>query len=108
MLTKEQVLTFKASADKIYADGDYTSALILYFKAWFALQDFILLRKTGQSPKDHSERFRLLQRKFPETYTLLDREFSTYRETYSKILDKETCERIKFIVENEITKHELN
>ena len=107
MITKEQILVFKRSADSLYASKDYTSATILYFKTWFAVQDFILLEKTGRSPKDHAERFRLLQKEFPKTYSELDKEFSTYRDTYSKIIDKSTSDRIKRIVENELNNHSI-
>ncbi len=103
MIAKEQVLTFKKSADKVFEDKDYTSATILYFKAWFALQDLILFQKTGKVPKDHSERFRLLEKVFPKIYEKLNTEFLTYRETYSRILDKATCDRIRRIVEDEIS-----
>ena len=102
MITKEQILIFKKSADTLYAAKDYTSASILYFKTWFAVQDFILIEKTGRSPKDHTERFRMLEKEFPGSYNQLDKEFSTYRDTYSKIVDKSDCDRIKEIVENEI------
>lgn len=108
MITKEQILVFKKSADSLHRSADYTSATILYFKTWFAIQDYILLDKEGQSPKDHNERFKMLKEKFPNTYILLDKEFSTYRDTYSKIINKATCERIKKIVENEITKYAIN
>ena len=107
MLTKTQILQFKNSADTLYLQKDYTSATILYFKTWFAVQDFLLLETTGQSPKDHSERFRLLQKSFPKTYLELDKEFSTYRDTYSKLVDKDTCDRIKKLVENEIRTHKI-
>jgi hypothetical protein len=104
---KSQILQFKQSADKLYLDKDFTSATILYFKAWFAIQDYILLERIGQSPKDHSERFRFLKKSFPVTYIELDKEFSTYRDTYSKIIDKITCERIKKIVENELKNYSV-
>ncbi|MBI2577140.1 hypothetical protein HYV84_08055 [Candidatus Woesearchaeota archaeon] len=39
MVTKAQVSVFQRSAERIYLDKDYTSATILYFKTWFALQD---------------------------------------------------------------------
>jgi len=107
MITKEQILVFKNSADSLYKSGDYTSATILYFKTWFAIQDYILLEKLGQSPKDHTERFKLLKNKFPNTYIKLDKEFSTYRDTYSKIINKESCERIKKTVENEIANYSI-
>lgn len=37
----------------------------------------------------------------------IDMEFSTYRDTYSKIIDKKTCERIKKIIENDIKKYNI-
>lgn len=107
MITKEQIKVFKKSADKLVEMEDYTSASILYFKTWFAIQDYILLQKIGQSPKDHKERFRLLEKNFPECYIKLDMEFSTYRDTYSKIVDQSTCERIKKIVEDEIINYRI-
>lgn len=60
MITKKQILIFKRSADNIHLSKDYTSAVILYFKTLFAMQDFLLLEKIGNSPKDHTERFKLL------------------------------------------------
>ena len=107
MITKQQILVFKTSADKVYLSKDYTSATILYFKALFAVQDFLLVEKSGESPKDHNVRFRMLEKNFPELFKELDIEFSTYRDTYSKILDKNTCDRIKKIVENDIKKYKI-
>lgn len=107
MITKPQILIFKASADTLYGSKDYTSATILYFKTLFAIQDFLLLEKIGESPKDHTTRLRSLEKNFPEMFKELDVEFSTYRDTYSKIIDKETCNRIKKIVENDIKKYQI-
>lgn len=107
MVDFKQILVFKKSADTLYESEDFTSATILYFKTWFAIQDNILLEETGKSPKDHTERFRLLEKYFKKTYTLLDKEFNTYRDTYSQLTDKQTCDRIKKVVENEI-KHYFN
>ena len=107
MVSKQQVLLFKNSADKIFDIKDYTSSTILYFKTLFAIQDYILLQKIGHSPKDHTERFRLLEKEFPEEYKELDSEFNTYRNTYTKIISQDTCTRIKKIVENEIKKHNI-
>lgn len=107
MITKQQILMFKSSADTLYLSGDYTSSTILYFKTLFAIQDFLLLEKIGESPKDHSARFRFLKKSFPDMFKELDIEFSTYRDTYSKIVDKETCNRIKKVVENDIKKYQI-
>ena len=107
MISNEQILMFKKSADTLYDSQDYTSATILYFKTWFALQDKILLDKIGVAPKDHRERFRLLEKYYDKTYVLLDKEFNTYRDTYSRIVSLQTCKRIKKLVENEIDYHKI-
>ncbi len=103
----KNILQFKKSADSLFDSKDYTSATILYFKTLFAIQDYILLEKVGQSPKDHNERFRLLEKNFPECYEKLDKEFQTYRDTYSKIINKEICDRIKKLTENEIKHYKI-
>jgi len=107
MITNQQILIFKRSADTLYLAKDYTSATILYFKVLFAVQDWLLLEKRGESPKDHHERFRQLEKEFPALFRELDLEFSTYRDTYSKIIDKETCDRIKKMVENDLAKYQI-
>ncbi len=107
MITKKQIMVFKTSADTLYQSKDYTSATILYFKTLFAIQDKLLLEEIGESPKDHTIRFRKLEIHFPELFKELDKEFSTYRDTYSKIIDKTTCDRIKRIVENDIKKYKI-
>ena len=107
MITAQQILVFKESADTLYLKSDFTSATILYFKTLFAIHDYLLLEKIGESPKDHSERFRKLEKHFPELFQELDLEFSTYRDTYSKIVDKETCNRIKRIVENDLKRYNI-
>lgn len=106
-MDKKQVLTFKKSADMIYGLKDYTSATILYFKTLFAIHDLILLEKIGYAPKDHNERFRLLEKEFHDDYLIIDSEFNTYRTTYSRIVSKETCDRIKKLVEDGINKHKI-
>ena len=107
MIAEEQIGVFKKSADTLYSIKDYTSATILYFKTLFAIQDLVLLKKLGESPKDHKTRFRKLESYFPELYKELDLEFSTYIDTYSKTIDKSTCYRIRGLVENDIQKFKI-
>ena len=107
MSSMNQINTFKKSAETIYSLEDYTSSTILYFKTLFAIHDFVLLDKIGRAPKDHKERFRLLEKEFPELYSELDSEFNTYRNTYSRTTSKTTCERIKEMVENAYSKYIL-
>ena len=98
---------FKASADSLFEKKDYTSATILYFKTLFAIQDYVLLEKTGESQKDHTLRFRKLETHFPDLFQEIDLEFSTYRDTYSKIIDKQTCDRVKKIIEHDMEKYNI-
>ncbi len=98
MLHKELMSNIKTvlkSADLVYENEDYTSATILYFKALFIVLDLIILKNMGITPKDHTERFRILENRFPSLYTIIDKYFKIYRATYSTSIDKETCEGIK-------------
>lgn len=107
MVFKQQVERFRRSAQMLYEEDDYTSATILYFKALFALHDALLLEEMGASPKDHTQRFRSLEKHFPRLYMELDKEFTTYRDTYSKTVDRQTCERIRRMVEDAIHRHNI-
>ncbi|MBI2668277.1 hypothetical protein HYX14_00375 [Candidatus Woesearchaeota archaeon] len=91
----KNIKIFLRSAELVYQTNDYTSAVILYFKTLFVALDLFLLKKIQIVPKDHSERFRLLEKSFPKEYSMLDKYFSIYRSTYSTTIEKETCEEIR-------------
>lgn|SRR3989338_960590 len=91
----ENTKTFWKSAELVYNSRDYTSATILYFKCLFALIDLTILRSTKRTPKDHTERFKILKENFPEIYTVLDKTFTIYRDTYSMQINKNKCEEVK-------------
>jgi len=101
----ENARTFRKSAELVYHTQDYTSAVILYFKALFVALDVIILRKKKKTPKDHSERFRILEKDFPEEYRNLDKYFSIYQSTYTITIDKEICEEIRTYVTSFITQN---
>lgn len=86
---------FWKSAGLVYNAKDYTSATTLYFKCLFVLLDLIILRKKKITPKDHTDRFRVLQADFPELYVSLDKIFPVYRDTYSMQIDKDKCDEVK-------------
>lgn len=86
---------FLKSAELVYEAKDYTSSTILLFKAFFAVLDLIILQKTGKSPKDHTERFRILEKDFPGLYRILDKYYVIYRDTYTLTINKTTCDEIK-------------
>ena len=78
----------------------YKLAVTAYFKAITQVADLIILRKSGLTPNNHNERFRLLEKGFPLIYKSIDNVFKTYQDTYSMPISKESCSLVK----NEIKK----
>ncbi len=66
------------------------SAVILLSKALFAVCDYIIWRKYKKLPKNHSERFRILELKEPELYRQIDDVWVHYTDTYSKPSSEES------------------
>ena len=75
--------------------GRYKNAAILFSKALFALCDLLIQDKLNKLPKNHSERFRILEEYFKEIYGIVDDVFDKYTDSYSKPILKETCDTIK-------------
>ncbi len=82
---KRNIKNFKNSADLVYAQKNFTSATVLYFKSLFSILDFIILKEKGFIPKDHSERFRILEKDFPSFYEIIDKYFSICQEPSTKV-----------------------
>ena len=91
--------TFWKSAELVYTTKDYTSATILYFKCLFVLLDYILFRALKKTPKDHNERFRMLESYSPELYTIVDKYFQIYRDTYSLSIESKNSTNLRLVVE---------
>lgn len=103
----KNIKTLMKSAELVYSTSDYTSATILYFKAAFSILDYIILKSEGKTPKDHTERFRALQKSFPDLYEFIDKYFRIYRDTYSLTIDKETCDKVKNGIRQIIEKYKI-
>ncbi len=91
----KNIRMFLSSADLVYERGDYTSATVLYFKALFAILDYIILNSGKGVPKDHSERFRVLESSAPKLYTVLDKLYPTYRSSYTLSVGREKCDVVR-------------
>jgi len=104
----KNIKNFKNSAEVVYGTRDYTSSTILYFKCLFVVMDLIILQKKGKTPKDHTERFRILKEDFPDLYLFLDKYYPIYRQTYSLLIDKLTCDEVKKNVERIIEEHKIS
>ena len=101
----ENVKMFLKSADLVFQEKDYTSATLLYFKAVFVALDVMILQKEKITPKDHTERFRLLERHHHGEYLLLDKYYIIYRSTYTTTIDEKTCKEIQKYVKQTINKN---
>ena len=75
-------------------------AVTAYFKAITQMCDLIILRKKGYTSSNHNERFRILERDFPNIYHSVDSVFKTYQDTYSMPITKESCRLIKNEIKN--------
>lgn len=104
---KENIERILNSAKLVYNTADFTSATILYFKAVFTAIDLLLLKKEGKSPKDHTERFRMIEEKYPDLYLFLDKYFSIYRDTYTTAIEKKQCDEVKKHVEEIIKRYQF-
>ena len=99
MAVKEELVknirSFIDSSDLLYERKEYTPATVLYFKALFGIIDYVLLTSGRGIPKDHSERFQVLQNFYPRLYVILDKLFPIYRETYTVSLSKQDCDEVR-------------
>lgn len=62
----------------------YKATTILLSKALFALADYVIFKKYHTLPKNHADRFRILEAKEPKTHEVIDAIWSKYTDTYTK------------------------
>ena len=74
---------------------EFNTSVTLFFKALSALSDLYILRKEGQTPSSHTNRFRILEAKYLDIYNILDKDFPFYQDSYKSKLDKETSDVLK-------------
>ena len=98
---------FWNSAELVYNSKDYTSATILYFKCWFVLLDYVILKNKRIIPKDHSERFKILNTGFKKYYYQIDRQYPLYRQTYHSSIERTKCDNIRIIVKEIIHEQKI-
>lgn len=92
---KENISEFYSSALKAGQENKYNVAVTLFFKTLAVLADLYIFKKEGKIPSSYSERFRILELKYPDVYKLLDKNFPLYQDSYRIKLNKEICEVIK-------------
>ncbi|HLD72755.1 MAG TPA: hypothetical protein VJA23_04160 [Candidatus Nanoarchaeia archaeon] len=100
MVGKEEILLsniqeYFSSAEQSLREKRYNVAATLFFKAICAAIDLFLFQKEGVVPSSHTDRFRIVQQKYPEIYDLLDRDFPFYQNSYSQKMSLEAVEVLK-------------
>ena len=88
----ENIKEFTSQAKDSASKGFYNSAVTLRFKAIAVLTDLFILRTEGFIPKNHTERFQLLKAKHPKIYSILNKDFPVYQQSYRIKLTKEYAE----------------
>ena len=99
-MKKEEILEKTAreyfnSAEDELKKQRYNAAVVLYFKSLVALIDLYIFQNTRDTPSSHTERFRIVQSKFPDIYNILDKDFPFYQDSYVQMMTKELAEVIK-------------
>ena len=68
---------------------EYNSSVTLFFKCISALCDIFILEREKKMPSNHTERFRILEVKYPDIYKILDKDFPFYQDSYRAKLGRE-------------------
>lgn len=84
------------------------SALILISKSLFALCDYIIFKRYSSLPKNHSERFRILELKEKKIYERVDSIWSKYTDTYSKPSNEESYKLLNKVIKDIVKNEELD
>lgn len=103
---KNTFLELYGSAELLIKQNRYKSAVILFSKALFALLDYNIFLKYNKVPKNHSDRFRILESRQPVLYGIVDNVWKEYTDTYSKPTDKEAVLMLKNAIMEVIRKDE--
>ncbi|MFH1132888.1 MAG: hypothetical protein V1735_00185 [Nanoarchaeota archaeon] len=89
---RDNAFEFLSAARSAMDNQAYNVAVTLSFKAIAVLTDLYLLRKEGVIPSNHAERFRLLQKKYPQIYLIHDKDFPIYQDSYRTKLTRAYAE----------------
>ena len=91
-ILRENLAEYHGLAEEALKERKYNAAVTHFFKAICAAADLFLFRREGIVPSSHTQRFRILQEKYPELYGILDKDFPFYQDSYTKKMGREAAE----------------
>jgi uncharacterized protein (UPF0332 family) len=80
---------FMESGDENYKKERFNAAVSDYFKTVVILCDYLIYMEIKLLPKNHNERFSLLERYFVDIYGKVSKLFRLYKKSYNLRLGKE-------------------
>ena len=94
-ILEENFNEYFSSAKDEFSKNKFNSATTLFFKAICAGIDLFILKKEGEVPSSHTNRFRIVQDRHPELYAIIDKDFPFYQDSYTKKISKEAAEMME-------------
>ena len=95
IILEENYNEYFESAERAFSEKKFNVASILYFKAICVGIDIFILKKEKFVPTSHTNRFRIIQDKYPLLYNIVDKDFPFYQDSYTKKLNHETAEVLR-------------
>lgn len=92
---KDNIKQYWKYAELAFENKDFNSALIMYYKCMVSCADLKIYKEKEVVQSNHSKRFRVLEKEFPDFYRPLDQNFGNYRDSYELRIKKETVERMR-------------
>jgi hypothetical protein len=91
----DNVKEFLESGEENLKKERFNAAVSDFFKAIVILCDYIIYRDIKIMPKNHNERFSLLETYFKDIYKNVSEFFKTYTKSYNLRLGKEEATKLK-------------
>ncbi|MBI5073229.1 hypothetical protein HZA99_05420 [Candidatus Woesearchaeota archaeon] len=94
-LLKARITEFLEAAKDDEQKKRINAATTMYFKALVEVCDYLLYNKILKLPENHTERYQMLEKFFPELYKITSPLFRIYRKTYSQVIEEGDLGEIK-------------
>jgi len=92
---KQNAEEFLSSAEDNLKKERFNASVSDFFKAIVTYADYLIYQEIKRIPKNHSERFELLESNFPELNKKIREAFQKYRDSYNLRLKKEDALAIR-------------